>query len=425
MARVLVAMSGGVDSSVAAALLHDAGHDVVGVTLKLWGGPSDQGCCSVTDVDDARTVARRLGIDHHVFRYSDDFERLVVDPYVADHAAGRTPNPCVECNRHLKFDRLLRRADALGFDLVATGHHARVVTTGDGQHRVARGADAAKDQSYVLHPLDQAALARVTFPVGEMAKADVRAAAARLALPTADKPDSQDTCFILAAGGRRAFLGDRIPLRPADVIDATGHVVGSVPEVELVTIGQRRGLGLRGGGEPQYVVDVDTDGGRVTVGPADELLVDHVEVPDLRWSTGVVTGPVLAQCAAHGAARPARVEGTTVVFEQPERRVAPGQSVVLYERRRGRRRRHRGLSDHQDLAVCRSRAGRAGPRPSPSAAWERARPPWLPAASSRRPDACPTRGRRAARSGTRDQRAGLRRRRRGSSARRSGGAARP
>ncbi len=303
MARVLVAMSGGVDSSVAAALLREAGYDVVGVTLKLWGGPSDQGCCSVADVDDARTVARRLGIDHHVFRYSDDFERLVVDPYVADHAAGRTPNPCVECNRHLKFDRLLRRADALGFDLVATGHHARVVTNRDGQRRVARGADAAKDQSYVLHPLDQSALSRVVFPIGDMAKADVRAAAARLGLPTADKPDSQDTCFILASGGRRTFLGDRIPLRSADVVDSSGRIVGSVPEVELVTVGQRRGLGLPGGGEPQYVVDVDTHGGRVTVGTADDLLVDHVDVPDLRWATGVVTGPLHAQCAAHGAPR--------------------------------------------------------------------------------------------------------------------------
>ena len=252
---------------------------MVGVTLKLWGGASDQGCCSVADVDDARTVARRLGIDHHVFRYADDFERLVVDPYVADHAAGRTPNPCVECNRHLKFDLLLRRADALGFDLVATGHHARVVTTADGRRRAARGADAAKDQSYVLHPLTEAALARVVFPVGDRNKAEVRAMAARLGLPTADKPDSQETCFILASGGRRAFLGDRIPLRPARVVDSGGYVVGSVPEVELVTIGQRRGLGLRGGGEAQYVLDVDTDGGTVTVGTADDLLVDRVRGP--------------------------------------------------------------------------------------------------------------------------------------------------
>ena len=211
--RVLVAMSGGVDSSVAAALLVEAGHEVVGATLKLWGGPSDAGCCSVADVDDARSVARRLGIEHHVFNFGDDFEEHVVAPYVADHAAGRTPNPCIECNRHLKFDRLLRRADALGFDAVATGHHARIVELADGSRRIARGADAAKDQSYVVHVVSLDALARVRFPVGHLTKHDVRAEAARLGLLTADKPDSQDVCFITATGGRSTFLGDRIETR--------------------------------------------------------------------------------------------------------------------------------------------------------------------------------------------------------------------
>ncbi len=222
--RVLVAMSGGVDSSVAAALLLEAGHEVVGVTLKLWGGESDRGCCSVADVDDARSVARRLGIDHHVFNFGDDFEAHVVAPYVEAHAAGRTPNPCIECNRHLKFDRLLRRADALGFDAVATGHHARVV-----DDRVARGADAAKDQSYVLHMLGPDQLRRIRFPVGEMTKDQVRDHAARLGLATADKPDSQDVCFITATGGRETFLGSRIPMRPGTVVDRSGAPVGTVP----------------------------------------------------------------------------------------------------------------------------------------------------------------------------------------------------
>ena len=163
--RVLVAMSGGVDSSVAAALLQEAGYDVAGVTMKLWGGPSDTGCCSVSDVDDARWVADQLGLQHHVFNFGDDFDRHVVAPYVADHAAGRTPNPCVECNRHLKFDRLVRRAEALGFDMVATGHHARVAATDDGP-RIARGADAAKDQSYVLHMLAEAVLGPVAAASG-------------------------------------------------------------------------------------------------------------------------------------------------------------------------------------------------------------------------------------------------------------------
>jgi len=329
--RVLVAMSGGVDSSVAAAMLLDAGHEVVGVTLKLWGGESDSGCCSVADVDDARSVARRLGIEHHVFNFGDDFEAHVVAPYVADHAAGRTPNPCIECNRHLKFDRLLRRADALGFTTVATGHHARIVQRPDGTRRVARGVDASKDQSYVLHMLDQAVLARVVFPVGDVTKAQVRAEAARLGLSTAQKPDSQDVCFITATLGRAAFLGERIPTTPGRVVDATGAAVGSVPSVELVTIGQRHGLGLPGGGAARYAVAVDVRNATVTVGGAEDLLTDRVRLVDLAWTAGPVVGPLVAQVSAHGVPRPCHVEGADVVFHEQGRRVAPGQSVALYE----------------------------------------------------------------------------------------------
>src|SRR6202050_4966476 len=202
--RVLVAMSGGVDSSVAAALLVEQGHDVVGATLKLWGGPSDSGCCSVADVDDARRVAQQLGIEQHVFNLSDEFDRAVVEPYVAAHAQGRTPNPCIECNRSIKFDRLLARSDRLGFDRLATGHHARVA--GGIPLRLRRGADFDKDQSYVLSMLGQAELGRVLFPVGEMTKSDVRAHARRLGLRTAAKPDSQDVCFISSVEGRQGFL---------------------------------------------------------------------------------------------------------------------------------------------------------------------------------------------------------------------------
>jgi tRNA-specific 2-thiouridylase len=329
--RIMCAMSGGVDSSVAAALLLEAGHDVVGVTLKLWGGASDQGCCSVADVDDARSVAQRLGIEHHVFNFGDDFDEHVVAPYVADHAAGRTPNPCIECNRHLKFDRLLRRAEALGFDTVATGHHARIVTRADGTRRVARGADAEKDQSYVVHVLDQEGLARVRFPVGELTKAEVRAAAAAAGLNTADKPDSQDVCFITASGGRTAFLGDRIEMRPGTVVDRAGRAVGSVPAVELVTLGQRRGLGLQGGDDPQYVVAVDVPSATVTVGSEADLLVDRVQLDAVTWVAGAVAGELQAQCSAHGVPRAAHVDGDAVVFTEPARRVAAGQSVVLYE----------------------------------------------------------------------------------------------
>jgi tRNA-specific 2-thiouridylase len=325
-------MSGGVDSSVAAALLLESGHDVVGVTLKLWGGESDTGCCSVADVDDARSVARRLGIEHHVFNFGDDFEAHVVGPYVREHAAGRTPNPCIECNRHLKFDRLLRRADALGFRTVATGHHARIVDRTDGTRRVARGRDAAKDQSYVLHMLDQDVLERVRFPVGSLTKDEVRATAARLGLATADKPDSQDVCFITATGGRERFLADRIATTPAKVVDTSGTPLGTVPSVELVTIGQRHGLGLPGGTTPRYAVSVDVASATVTVGTQADLLTDRATLAALRWVAGVVTGPLVAQVSAHGVVRPCRVEGDDVVWHEPARRVAPGQSVVLYER---------------------------------------------------------------------------------------------
>ncbi len=183
--KVLLAMSGGVESSVAGALLLRDGHVVVGVTMKLWGGDSDTGCCSVSDVDDARRVAQQLDIDHLVFNFGDDFDAHVVDPYVAAHAAGVTPNPCIECNRHVKFDRLLRRADQLGFDAVATGHHARIGRRADGTFTLERGADAAKDQSYVVHMLDQSALARTLFPVGGIDKTEVRRLAAELGLRTA------------------------------------------------------------------------------------------------------------------------------------------------------------------------------------------------------------------------------------------------
>jgi tRNA-specific 2-thiouridylase len=326
----MVAMSGGVDSSVAAALLVDAGHEVVGVTMRLWGGESDTGCCSVSEVDDARRVAHRLGIDHHVFNFADEFDRDVVEPYVADHAAGRTPNPCVECNRRLKFDKLVRRADALGFDAVATGHHARVAADADGVLRVGRGADRAKDQSYVLYPLVADVLRRTLFPVGELTKARVREIAAALGLPTASKPDSQDVCFITRAAGRADFLGRRIPLHPARVVDTAGRDVGAVDAVELVTIGQRRGLQLHGGTARRYVLDVDPSARRVVVGGDEDLLEPSLRLGDVVASGGEVRGEVLAQCSAHGPARPATFDGSTLVWAEPQRRVAPGQSVVLY-----------------------------------------------------------------------------------------------
>ena len=329
---VLVGMSGGVDSSVAAALLLDQGHEVVGATIKLWGGASDSGCCSVADVDDARRVAQQLGVAHHVFSFTDDFDEHVVAPYVAEHAAGRTPNPCIECNRHLKFDRFLRRALVLGFDAVATGHHARVAAT-PGGFELRRGADQAKDQSYVLHVLGQEQLARTLLPVGDLRKDEVRRRAAALGLRTAAKPDSQDVCFITASGGRSAFLGARTGLHPADVVDRGGARVGRVDAVELVTIGQRRGLGAAGGtGRPRYAVEVDVPGRRVVVGEPDDLLrgAVHVDSPSWVGEPPAEGAPVLAQVSAHGPAQPGVWQESRVMWSHPQRAVAPGQAVVLY-----------------------------------------------------------------------------------------------
>jgi tRNA-uridine 2-sulfurtransferase len=333
----MVAMSGGVDSSVAAALLVEQGHDVVGATLKLWGGFSDSGCCSVADVDDARRVAQQLGIDHHVFNLTEEFDRQVVAPYVAAHERGHTPNPCIECNRSIKFDRLLERSDRLGFDRLATGHHARV--TAGGSFRLRRGADPDKDQSYVLSMLGQPELARVTFPVGEMTKVEVREHALRLGLRTADKPDSQDVCFIGRADGREGFLSRKMEFHPGEVVNGDGEAVGSVDAIELVTVGQRRGMGHGTDGKRRYVVAVDVPTRRVTVGSAAEAVTSAVTLPvgTLTWVDGPLADGdrAVAQVSAHGRPAPCSVRTTAdslvVHFDVPQRPVAAGQTIALYD----------------------------------------------------------------------------------------------
>jgi tRNA-specific 2-thiouridylase len=335
--RVLVAMSGGVDSSVAAARLVEQGHEVVGATLKLWGGPSDSGCCSVADVEDARRVAQQLGIEHHVFNLTDEFEQHVVQPYVEAHAQGRTPNPCIECNRSIKFDQLLTRCLRLGFDHLATGHHARV--SDEGVRRLRRGADPEKDQSYVLSMLGQSELSRVVFPVGEMTKADVRAHAARLGLRTAGKPDSQDVCFITQTDGRHGFLAERLAFHPAEVVDTEGQPAGRVDAIELVTLGQRRGMGHGRDGARRYVVAVDVPTRRVTVGNAAAARTGALTLPapTLTWvDQSLQPGDrAIAQVSAHGTPAPcllaASADGLLVRFDEAQRPVAPGQTVALYD----------------------------------------------------------------------------------------------
>ena len=328
--RVLVAMSGGVDSSVAAARLLEAGHDVTGVTLKLWGGESDSGCCSVADVEDARRVAAQLGIPHYVFNFTDEFDANVVDRYTDAYAAGRTPNPCVECNRTIKFGRLLDRSRAMGFDAVATGHHARITVDADGRPRLARGADGAKDQSYVLYMLREDALARIRLPVGEMIKPEVRAHARRLGLRTADKRESMDVCFI-TRGGKDAFLGARIGRSPGELVTTDGEVVGAHAGVDAFTVGQRRGLGVALGVR-RYVVDVDAGTGRVTVGDRDQLLRDElpVDAPSFVAEVPGPDEPLLVQVRAHATPFVGTWRGDRVVCASPQPRVAPGQVIALY-----------------------------------------------------------------------------------------------
>ncbi|WP_420620465.1 tRNA 2-thiouridine(34) synthase MnmA [Candidatus Poriferisocius sp.] len=330
--RVLAAMSGGVDSSVAAAMLAEQGHEVVGITLKLWGGESDTGCCSVSDVEDARRVADLLGLQHHVFNFGDAFDQRVVSPYVEDHAVGLTPNPCIECNRHIKFDKLMVRAEALGFDAVATGHHARLEATGDG-FRVRRGVDGAKDQSYVLYMLGQQQMARMLLPIGHLTKAEVRERASELGLRNSAKPDSQDVCFIAnRAGGRQGFLSRRLGQSPATVVDADGRELGTVEAVQAVTIGQRRGLNLGGTDEPRYVTDVDIAAGRVTVGRRVDLYAPTQNVIDIQWTDGEVDVPLDIQVSAHGTPAVGVVDQAgRVNWEEPQRRVAPGQALVFYQ----------------------------------------------------------------------------------------------
>lgn len=334
-------MSGGVDSSVAAALMIDAGFDVVGVTLKQWEGPDGQlpqsGCCTLSDAEDARRVAAQLDVPYYVLDYVDAFAEAVVEPFARGYLDGLTPNPCIECNRKVRFHALLERTDELGCDVLVTGHHARIEDH-DGVFRLRRAVDPSKDQSYVLHMLDQTALSRVRLPVGEMTKADVRAVARSLGLRTADKPDSQDICFVTSGDYRDFLAGYLGPLDAGgDIVDVDGTVVGRHDGTTAFTIGQRRGIGVSAG-EARYVVDIEPREQRITIGRREDLLVDHVEVEDMSFTHEPVDpgDRIDVKVRYRSEAVPAVVASVTggrwrIAFSEPQPRPAPGQAAVLYD----------------------------------------------------------------------------------------------
>jgi tRNA-specific 2-thiouridylase len=339
--RVLAAMSGGVDSAVAAARLVEAGHDVTGVHLALSSNPQSfrtgaRGCCTIEDSRDARRAADVLGIPFYVWDLAERFRADVVDDFVAEYAAGRTPNPCLRCNEKIKFAAVLDKAIALGFDAVVTGHHARLAS---GVLR--RSVDAGKDQSYVLAVLTRDQLAHAMFPLGDSTKVQVRAEAAERGLAVAEKPDSHDICFI-PDGDTAGFLRKRLGEQPGEIVDATsGEVLGEHDGAYAYTIGQRRGLKIgrpAEDGKPRYVLDISPVTNTVRVGPAEALDVDEVLAGRPVWTDGVArTGPIecLAQMRAHGEPVPATatVDGGVLRVElaRPARGIAPGQAVVLYD----------------------------------------------------------------------------------------------
>jgi tRNA-uridine 2-sulfurtransferase len=333
--RVLAALSGGVDSSVAAALLLEAGHQVEAVTLvQTCHSDPSPGCCA--DPGDARGVAGQLGIPHTSLDYVDLFCREVTQPFAAAYRQGLTPNPCIECNRRVRFGALLEEARRRGADALATGHHARVRADGDGYHLL-RGSDAGKDQSYVLHMLGQEQLSRVLFPVGEMTKDEVRRRARALGLSSAERPESQDLCFV-GPGGYREFLREQYPeaVQPGPIVDLQGRELGRHDGVAGFTVGQRRGLGVALG-EARYVVEVRPATATVVIGRHDDLQADGARLGGVSWVAGrPPEGDGLeAKVRYLTPAAPARLEPGPpgewrLWFEDPQTAVTPGQAAVLY-----------------------------------------------------------------------------------------------
>jgi tRNA-specific 2-thiouridylase len=333
--RIAVAMSGGVDSSVAAALLQAQGHDVVGITLQQWPRNDEEssghgGCCSVSAVEDARRVASVLGIPYYCWNLEKEFGERVIEPFHRAYLEGRTPNPCVRCNAFVRFDLMLQRVLDLGFERLATGHYARIVT-GAGGPELHEGVDAAKDQSYMLYHLDRERLARILFPLGAMTKQEVREHAREFGLPVAAKPESQEICFI-PRGETSKYLAERLPVAEGAVVDAGGREVGTHRGTALYTVGQRNGFGALREAGPWYVLRVDAPSNRLVVGRRDELATWEVTLQDVSFIDPGLVEPIRCQARLRYHARPvaAMYAAGKLSLEEPFFGAAPGQAAVFY-----------------------------------------------------------------------------------------------
>ena len=342
--RAVVAMSGGVDSSVAAALLARDGYEVVGVTMRLFNAPNEQvarlnkSCCSLEDVEDARAVCRKIGAKHYFLNFEKEFQKHVVDYFVGEYERGRTPHPCLACNDRLKFQFLIRRAELMDADVVATGHYARIHEH-DGEYSLLAGIDPLKDQSYVLYTLDQEQLSKLSLPIGDYSKDQIREVARELELSIADKPDSQDICFI-PDGDYNRFIEPRLKRKaPGNIVDAEGNVLGDHEGIHGFTIGQRKRIPIYNSTpRPMYVTEINADSGQVTVGPAENLMKTRLYASGVNWISGIAPiEPIAveARIRYNGKNTPAKVRsvsnGAEIEFDQPVRAITPGQAVVFYK----------------------------------------------------------------------------------------------